>query len=152
MFHQLWSGPGPLTKPHRAAIAAKRRLLQSGLCCGALLPVVLDHFSLPEQNRLRRLDIAALGALLVCNAIMGFIWILQRRKARSLPWTTWNGAPLASKDQREDNRALLQWGVLVGAGLMGAGYSWITGRWIILPIFLIAGYWIGLRARKMLHQ
>lgn len=122
--------------------------------CGFLLPVVLGHISLGERARLRRLDIAALVTLLVCNiCVLGFMRMKRKREEKSLPWVTWkDGAPAPSNDYTNANRTILHWGVFAVAGLMGASYSWVTNHWIILPIFLAGGYWVGWRARKLLRH
>ncbi|MDE3179454.1 MAG: hypothetical protein KGM47_07300 [Acidobacteriota bacterium] len=121
---------------------------------GLMLPVVMNYSWVADKARLRRLDIAALAVLLLCNiSILLFLRVKRKRAEKALPWISWKeGRPAPSNDHTAANQALLQWGVLAAAGLLGASYSWITGQWIILPFFLAGGYWIGTRARGLLHH
>lgn len=133
--------------------------MRSEIGCKALLlnlmlPVMPYRLSFSDRVRMRRLDIAALATLLLCDiCILWLIRMKRKREEKSLSWVTWkDGPPVRSDDHTAANRALLQWGVLAAAGLLGASYSWITNHWIILPVFLAGGYWAGWRAQKLLRH
>lgn len=127
----------------------------AGACCLAMLPAVVGKLPLVDADQLRRFSIAALAILVVGSAAALLVLCLRRRrKARSVPWITWNedGQPVSAIHRNAENPALWHWGSLVVAGILGVSYSWITGQWIILPVFAAVGYWAGWRARKLLRH
>ena len=117
------------------------------------VPPFLSHPSIEEQVRLRRLDIAALGTILLCNASILLLLRIKRRREQKLPsCAQGRGRLQPSVKGYATPRWILPWGVLAAGAIMGTCYSWLSGDWIILPVFLAGGCWMGLRTRKLLRN
>lgn len=118
----------------------------------ALAPFYLDASSLKHGAQLRRLDIAALVAIVLCNASV--LLVLQRKRAqkrKSLGWMAWKGDVPTTPGSEISAHTLTLWAGPAVGGMLGISYSWITGHWIILPAFLAVGCWTWMRARKLLR-
>ncbi|MGH9353118.1 MAG: hypothetical protein ACRD2G_13325 [Terriglobia bacterium] len=131
----------------------KRGKLHLCVFIGALAPFYLDGSSPRRRAELHRLDIAALAVIVLCNAAV--LLLLHRKRARernSLGWTVWKGDVPSTPGSEISACKLILWTAPAVGGMLGVSYSWITGHWIILPAFLAAGCWTGLRARKLLRN
>lgn len=133
----------------------RSRRVTTVVCSLALLPAVVGKLPLVDSDQLRRLTVAALAFLVVgSGAVLLVVCLRRRRQARAVPWITWNenGQPVSAIHRSAENPALWHWGSLAVAAILGVSYSWITGHWIILPVFAAFGFWAGWRARKFLRH
>lgn len=120
---------------------------------GPLAPFFFDSDSIGRRAELRRLDIAALAVIVVCNAAVLLLLRWKRvQKRNALGWTVWNGDVPAAPENKVPAHKIILWAALAAGAALGVCYSWITGHWIILPAFLAVGCWTGLRGRKLLRE